>query len=412
MSFLRSTDIIYQLANLKQLTFEVTDACNLSCKYCKYGELYDDHDARQNIMMPVEYAYNLISYLTAMWTSEYNASNNVQVYISFYGGEPLLNMNFIKNVVAYIETHPCPTRTFVYSLTTNGTLLKQHIAYLAEKNFSLIISLDGDEFNSSYRLKRNGAPSYFDVMDNIKYIQSYYPGYFEQHVHFNSVLHNRNSVECIHSFFKNNFNKTPSIGELNDMGVRSDKYKEFNTMYQDFEKSLYDSSNKDYIENDMSIKTPTFQRLTHYVFQKSDSIYNDYLDLLFGKPKKKIPTGTCIPFSRRMFVTVNGKILPCERIGQQFALGYVTSDTISLDVQSIADTYNSYLKAINPQCRSCFNYDTCIQCVFNIENIEKGGKCPGMLSEEKYRQFEERQLCYLRAHPESYYKIMKEISMD
>lgn len=36
---------------------------------------------------------------------------------------------------------------------------------------------------------------------------------------------------------------------------------------------------------------------------------------------KTIPTGTCIPLVKRMFVTVTGKILPCERIGQQFALG-------------------------------------------------------------------------------------------
>lgn len=412
MSFLRSTDIIYQLANLKQLTFEVTDACNLSCKYCKYGELYDDHDARQNIMMPVEYAYNLISYLTAIWTSEYNASNNIQVYISFYGGEPLLNMNFIKNVISYIEAHPCPTRTFVYSLTTNGTLLKQHIAYLAEKKFNIIISLDGDEFNSSYRLKRNGAPSYFDVMDNIKYVQSHYTDYFENHVYFNAVLHNRNSVECIHSFITNNFDKVPSIGELNNMGVKPDKFKEFNAMYQNFETNLHSTTNGDYIEKDMSIKTPAFQRLTHYVFQKSDSIYNNYLDLLFGRPKKKIPTGTCIPFSRRMFVTVNGKILPCERIGQQFALGYVTSDAVSLDMESIADKYNSYLNTIKPQCALCHNYDTCTQCVFNIENIENGGKCPGMMSKEQYRLLEERHLDYLRVHPDAYYKIMKEISMD
>lgn len=33
--------VIYELANLKQLTFEVTDACNLKCKYCGYGEFYN-----------------------------------------------------------------------------------------------------------------------------------------------------------------------------------------------------------------------------------------------------------------------------------------------------------------------------------------------------------------------------------
>lgn len=40
-------DIKYQLANLRQLTFEVTDVCNLCCKYCAYGEFYNDYDKRE-----------------------------------------------------------------------------------------------------------------------------------------------------------------------------------------------------------------------------------------------------------------------------------------------------------------------------------------------------------------------------
>lgn len=44
-------NVKYLLANLKQLTFEVTDSCNLRCKYCGYGELYDDYDKRENKML-------------------------------------------------------------------------------------------------------------------------------------------------------------------------------------------------------------------------------------------------------------------------------------------------------------------------------------------------------------------------
>jgi uncharacterized protein len=41
---LHSSHIASQVANLKQLTFEITDSCNLNCKYCGYGELYGDYD--------------------------------------------------------------------------------------------------------------------------------------------------------------------------------------------------------------------------------------------------------------------------------------------------------------------------------------------------------------------------------
>jgi len=88
--------IRYQLSNLQQLTFEVTDACNLHCAYCGYGEFYFDHDKRENKMLPVEKAIRIIDYLVEFWNSDLNVSENRNVYISFYGGEPLLNMPFIN----------------------------------------------------------------------------------------------------------------------------------------------------------------------------------------------------------------------------------------------------------------------------------------------------------------------------
>ena len=87
------------LANLPQLVFEVTDACNLRCKYCGYGEFYDDYDNRLDKMLPIEKAYRIIDYLADFWNSNMNVSAQNNVFISFYGGEPLLNMPFIKAVV-------------------------------------------------------------------------------------------------------------------------------------------------------------------------------------------------------------------------------------------------------------------------------------------------------------------------
>lgn len=93
----------------------------------------------------------------------------------------------------------------------------------------------------------------------------------------------------------------------------------------------------------MFLKSATYQTLTNFLHQYSGFVFRSYVDLQYGKPKKTIPTGTCIPFGKRMFVTVTGKILPCERIGQQFALGKVTADSgVELDLEAIADKYNTY----------------------------------------------------------------------
>jgi uncharacterized protein len=51
----------------------------------------------------------------------------------FFGGEPLLNMEFIKQIVNYLEENPCSVRYFTFSMTTNSILLERYMDYLVEK---------------------------------------------------------------------------------------------------------------------------------------------------------------------------------------------------------------------------------------------------------------------------------------
>ena len=163
------------MANLPQLVFEVTDACNLKCKYCIYGDLYEDHDVRENSMLPIDKAIRLIDYLNQYWNSPRCTSSNTYMYISFYGGEALMNMEFVKAVVAYIEQLDCPRREFRFSMTTNAILLHRHMDYLVEKKFNLLISLDGNEYNHSYRVDHSGRNSFSRVIRNVDLLQERYP---------------------------------------------------------------------------------------------------------------------------------------------------------------------------------------------------------------------------------------------
>lgn len=88
--YITSDYVVSALANLPQLVFEVTDACNLRCKYCAYGEFYEDYDCRENKMLSTEKAIRLIDYLVEYWNSNLNTSADKNIMISFYGGEPLL----------------------------------------------------------------------------------------------------------------------------------------------------------------------------------------------------------------------------------------------------------------------------------------------------------------------------------
>ena len=118
-----SEDVKRSLSNRPQLTFEITDACNLRCEYCGYGKSYSDYDERKSTRLSPQRAKVLLDYLRSLWGSELNISHNQNVYISIYGGEPLVNVPFIKEIVSYIEEPDCPSRSFTFNMTTNGILL-------------------------------------------------------------------------------------------------------------------------------------------------------------------------------------------------------------------------------------------------------------------------------------------------
>jgi uncharacterized protein len=73
-TYLNKSEVEHNLANLNLLTFEVTDACNLKCKYCGYGEFYEDYDERKNQYLSIDYAKKIIDFLVPYWNSPLNTS--------------------------------------------------------------------------------------------------------------------------------------------------------------------------------------------------------------------------------------------------------------------------------------------------------------------------------------------------
>lgn len=408
-----SKDILRSLSNTPQVVLEVTDTCNLNCKYCGYGEFYDDYDARTNKMLDINRAVKLIDYLNELWSSDCNQSNLQNVYISFYGGEPLLNMPFIRKVVDHVKGMHSPYRTLVFSMTTNAILLDRYMDYLVENHFNLLVSLDGNEHNHSYRVDIKGNSSFKRVVRNVDVLKARYPLYFEDNVNFNSVLHNRNSVDDIYTFIKGRYGKIPSIGELNSMGIKPDMQEQFAKTYRNSNESLLQSENYEKIERNMFLKTSSSQQFSTFIRQHSGFVFSTYKDLLFDRSDDpKLPTGTCIPFGKKIFVTVNGKILPCERIGHQFALGEIGEDGIKLDFEKIAQRYNCYFNKLKKQCSSCYNRKACIQCIFNLKDLDGKPVCHGFMSAKDFEQYKKNNTYYMQKFPEDYYKVLREVEVE
>lgn len=408
--YISSEQIYDALANLPQLVFEVTDACNLKCKYCIYGEFYEDHDARENSMLPIDKAIRLIDYLNQYWNSPRCTSANTYMYISFYGGEALMNMEFVEAVVAYIEQLDCPRREFRFSMTTNAILLHRHMDYLAEKKFNLLISLDGNEYNHSYRVDHSGRNSFSRVIRNVDLLQERYPEYFRRYVNFNSVLHNRNSVADIYTFIKQRYDKIASISELNNSGIRDHKKEDFNATYRNALESLHQEEHYEKIENDMFMSGEGYKSFALFLHRYSGAYFKDYTELLFDKKNLTYrPTGTCFPFSKKLFVTVNGKILPCERIGQQYCLGNITNNNIIIDAVTIAQRYNSYYSKMEKQCAICHNRTGCTQCLFHLKGLNEHPACHDYMNASMLERIKKSQLKFLRQHPDAYRKIMENV---
>lgn len=241
--FVTALDIKRSLANTPQVTFEITDACNMKCRYCAYGEMYDNYDKRSNSLMKSTTVIHFLEYLSKLWKSPLSFSSNGNIYFSFYGGEPLLNFGLIEDVVSYTLNNDLGRKP-TFTMTTNGLLLNQHIDYLVEHDFKILVSLDGNEFNNSYRVYSHGHPVFKKLICILDNINIQHPSFFRNNIQFNSVLHNRNSVQDIVSFIGEKYNKVPSIGELSSNGVRIDKLDMFQKMFKDSIKSAQDSRNE------------------------------------------------------------------------------------------------------------------------------------------------------------------------
>lgn len=410
---IKKENIEYNLIHLPQLIFEVTDACNLRCKYCGYADLYEGYDKRENLKFPFIRAKQIVDYLHNIWSEHFEKDICTPISIGFYGGEPLLNVPFIQQVIEYLENLSPVGKKYHYNMTTNAVLLDKYMDFLVEKQFHILISLDGDENAQSYRIDAHGRNSFERVFKNIKLLQEKYPKYFEQYVMFNSVLHSKNCVEETYHFIKDIFGKVPIISPLNNSGIKSEKLEEFKRTYRNYSESIQQATNCESLKSELFIKTPETDSVLKYLYYISGNVFFRYNGFLLQKKNIQLPpTGTCIPFSKKMFITVKGKILQCEKINHEFSLGQVTDEGVKLDFEAIAKQHNDYVFRYAKQCEKCGNRTACMQCVYQIDDIhDPNTRCHGFCTEAQKEKQNEQCLRYLSEHPELYKRLLNEVTI-
>lgn len=378
------TVIENNIVNVPQIVFETTDFCNLNCSYCSLGDLYSfSKPKKRNINF--EKAKHLLEYIYGI------KPKGETLGIGFFGGEPLVNGEFVINIVneAKLLNREGKVNLLFY-ITTNAVLLDRYLDFLVENKFNILISLDGDEIGQSYRkLANNDKNSFKKVISNIDLLYNKYPSYFANHVEFNSVLTNKNSVKRIYEFIYERYHKIPSIAQLNTDHVNPGREKLMKEIFSDKKNSerLFIESNSKLMPV-VKDKLMIYNEVKKFITNNSINFYIcNILDLLYNEIVS-IPTKTCSPFQRKIFLNTYNKILPCEKVSYKYFMGEVNSGDININFEDVIKRFHFYYEHIKPICKNCYNRRSCSICLLTLENLNKidtnDFACPNYMSEKDF----------------------------
>ncbi len=147
---------------IKAMCLHIAHDCNLACKYCFAGEGEYSGDRS---LMSFEVGKQALDFLIA------NSGTRKNLEVDFFGGEPLMNFEVVKQLVAYArEQEKIRNKNFRFTLTTNGVLLDEEVMDFANKEMhNVVLSLDGrKETNDRMRVSRNGKGSYDLILPKFK----------------------------------------------------------------------------------------------------------------------------------------------------------------------------------------------------------------------------------------------------
>lgn len=339
---------------INKITLQVTQSCNFRCKYCIYSENANrSQRTHSSKHMSWETAKKAIDFLYE------HSVDSEKIYIGFYGGEPLLEFELIKQCIEYGEKK-FTGKHLEFSITSNATLLTESIiTYFIEHSVNLVISIDGPkEINDKGRVFPDGSGTYAEIMRKIELVKNIDINYAKK-INFSMVMNSEDDFECINTITLDlkELDKWNILAAYEDTEYEDDKVINFSEVHiykREYHKflSILAYLNRVSLENVSSITYLAIQKFIEEIKRMENSS---------GLPTIGSPGGPCIPGQLRLFCNADGNLFPCERVSEKSSIMCIGTIKEGFDYNKVSSLLNVGTLT-EEECKKCWAFSDCGMC--------------------------------------------------
>lgn len=323
----RAFDFKNRHTELKALCLHVAHTCNLNCSYC-FAAQGEYHGERA--LMSFETGKRALDFLVE------NSGNRKNLEVDFFGGEPLMNFDVVKRLVAYARSiEKEKNKNFRFTLTTNGVLLDDEVTEFANREcHNVVLSLDGrKEVHDRLRKTVNGQGSYDVIVPK-----------FQEFV----KKRGNKGYYVRGTFTKNNIDFTNDIFHMADLG--------FTELSME---PVVCAPDEPYAltEEDLPTLFEQYEILAEEMLKRKKegrpfTFYHYMLDLEGGPCIYKRISG-CGSGTEYLAVTPWGELYPCHQfVGDpKYSLGNIYDGIQNIELQQEFKLCNAYARS---DCKDCW----------------------------------------------------------
>ena len=312
---------------IKALCLHVAHTCNLNCGYCfaSQGNYHGDRG-----LMSFEVGKRALDFLVE------NSGNRTNLEVDFFGGEPLMNWDVVKDLVMYARSIEKEAgKNFRFTLTTNGVLIDDDVIEFSNKEMhNVVLSLDGrKEIHDAVRVDYAGNGSWDRIVPK-----------------FQDFVKKRGNREYYMrgTFTHANPDFTKDINVMLDLG--------FNKLSMEPVVCAPEDSAA-LTQEDMPVVLEQYELLAKDMLEKEKegrpyTFYHYMIDLKGGPCIYKRISG-CGSGTEYMAVTPWGDLYPCHQFvgDEKFRLGNVFDGVTNNDIREDFRSCNVYAR---PECKDCW----------------------------------------------------------